>query len=65
MQLKGKYRLSITGDISKTWEGRSRDHIGYFMQRLLTGEAISEAELESWGIVVREVPLDAPVDQGL
>lgn len=54
MKLSGKYRIVITGDVSKIGGGTSPDAIGHLMQRLLTGQEAVMENLANLGITVRE-----------
>lgn len=52
MQLRGRYRLLITGDTDKLGVGYEHKVIGYLFQRLLTRE-VAVMDLEHIGITVR------------
>lgn len=55
MKLDGPFRIVIEGDTAKVRRSPRSSSIGhYIMDRLLWGEEVSVAELESWGLTVRE-----------
>ena len=53
MQLTGKYRIVVAGDIAKLSVGQNNDAIGHLFQRLLTGEVAVMENLSNLGITVR------------